>query len=462
MASDLDRGSKTKGHGSVSKDIYKLIIPATFQNILEIGIGLITTVIVGRLLADDISAKGICDRLLQFDWALFRGIGIGAMLMIARSFGAGEAKRCKHIAQQAYMICLPCSILLIAVVYAFPRQLLGLMASDEAILQKAVEYLKILILSSPFTAISSMNTAAFNGRGDTKTPMIIAIIMNCIGIASCYILVFGIGGFAGFGLIGSAISTVIAKAVSATLGLWLLYMPSGIYKDTEREAGPLRLDKQALKGILSGGLPVSGEAIAWQLSTMVLSRAILSYGSGYYAAYLLGLQAETLCEAPAFGFSVATMSLCAIAIGKKNEPLLRSYFKKLMQMTLVVAAITTAVLFFGSSGLMKLLNDDPILQSIGAAYIAIMALGQPAQATYPVFSGALRAAGYKKLPMIFTTIGIWAVRVPIALIAAFVLKTNITVIWFAIVADQIVRLVLGIIYFIKKKTLDISTRAEAY
>ena len=57
----------------IRRDIYGLILPSVLQNILEIGVGVLTTAIIGRLLADDISAKGICERIVQFDWALFRG-----------------------------------------------------------------------------------------------------------------------------------------------------------------------------------------------------------------------------------------------------------------------------------------------------------------------------------------------------------------------------------------------------
>ena len=42
----------------IRRDIYGLILPSVLQNILEIGVGVLTTAIIGRLLADRLLALG--------------------------------------------------------------------------------------------------------------------------------------------------------------------------------------------------------------------------------------------------------------------------------------------------------------------------------------------------------------------------------------------------------------------
>lgn len=444
----------------IRKDIYKLILPSVLQNILEIGITLLTTAIIGRLMADDISAKGICERIVQFDWALFRGLGTGAMLIFAHAYGAGLMEKCKKIAGQAYLICIPLALLFVAGVCLLPRTLLQMMADEEAVLSRAVPYLRILVLSSPFTAIMSVNTAIFNGRGDTKTPMYIAFAMNAANVVGCYLLVFGIGSFTGFGLIGSAYAVVISKGMAAALGVWLIYRKKGLFKDITSHANGLRPDTKVISEVFSGGLPVTAETLFWQVSTIVVSRAIFAYGSETYAAYLLGMQAETLLQAPTLGFSVAAMTLCSFAIAKKDDWLYRSYIRQLLYLSGIFALITTPLLLFGSTFFMQMLTDKAHLIPIGAGYISMMAIGQPALAVVPAINGILRAANHKKIPMVSTALGIWLVRVPIIALTAFVFRGSIYIVWLAISVDQIVRLSISGIFFLRKRIQHVISAAE--
>ena len=51
------------GKKVIKRDIYQIIIPMILENILQISANLVITAMVGRLLANDISAQGICIRI---------------------------------------------------------------------------------------------------------------------------------------------------------------------------------------------------------------------------------------------------------------------------------------------------------------------------------------------------------------------------------------------------------------
>ena len=56
------RGSPAEKDGNektVRKEIYRLIIPMILENLLQVSAGLISTAMIGRLMASDISAQGI-------------------------------------------------------------------------------------------------------------------------------------------------------------------------------------------------------------------------------------------------------------------------------------------------------------------------------------------------------------------------------------------------------------------
>ena len=65
------------GKKVIKRDIYQIIIPMILENILQISANLVITAMVGRLLANDISAQGICIRITDTLWCFYKGVAIG-------------------------------------------------------------------------------------------------------------------------------------------------------------------------------------------------------------------------------------------------------------------------------------------------------------------------------------------------------------------------------------------------
>jgi len=87
----------------IKRDIYQIIIPMILENILQISANLVITAMVGRLLANDISAQGICIRITDTLWCFYKGVAIGATVLIARAYGAGRHQDCRKIAEQTIL-----------------------------------------------------------------------------------------------------------------------------------------------------------------------------------------------------------------------------------------------------------------------------------------------------------------------------------------------------------------------
>ena len=89
-------------------------------------------------------------------------------------------------------------------------------------------------------------------------------------------------------------------------------------------------DRRCIYEIYTTGIPAALESMFWQFSAIILSKVILFYGNQAFAAYQLGIQAEEITEMPAIGFSTASTTLAARAIGRQDEELRRVYFKGLL------------------------------------------------------------------------------------------------------------------------------------
>ncbi|MCI9340501.1 MAG: hypothetical protein HFG94_07580, partial [Dorea sp.] len=166
----------------IKKEIYQIIIPMILENILQISVSLITTAMVGRLMADAISAQGICVRITDTLWVCYKGVATGATILVAKAFGAGRRGECRSIIEQTMLTELIVVGVVQAVLFSRADIFFAFFSEDPKILTLAGEYMRIVVWGFPFLVIMSLVTAAFQGYGNTKTPMYIAGVVNIVNI----------------------------------------------------------------------------------------------------------------------------------------------------------------------------------------------------------------------------------------------------------------------------------------
>lgn len=437
----------------INKEIYRLIIPMILENILQISAGLISTAMIGRLLASDVSAQGICIRVTDTLWCLYKGISVGATVLIARTYGEGDAQKCKKIAEQTLLTEIAIALFFQIVLFLFCKPVLGFFTKEQAVLLKAQEYMRIIVFGFPFIVVMSVVTATFHGHGNTKTPMFIAIIMNLINIVCGCVFIFGALSIKGMGIRGAAVSLVVAQFSGALIGLYMLYNKNGLLRNVKTEQSFFTLDRCCIREIYTTGIPAALESMFWQFSAIILSKIILSYGQLSFAAYQLGIQAETVTEMPAIGFGTAATTLAARAIGKKDHELQQIYFKQLLKSSAAISICTSLLLLFLPHYFMNMMTNNPSLKAIGALYVFIMGFVQIPQNLSRIYNGTLRAAGYKNIPMYVAGFGIWVIRIPLCLLVAYILKWDILFIWIVIALDQISRFLLSVFVYAKKNKI---------
>jgi Na+-driven multidrug efflux pump len=85
-----------------------------------------------------------------------------------------------------------------------------------------------------------------------------------------------------------------------------------------------------------------------------------------------------------------------------------------------------------------------------------MGLVQFPQNTTGVITGAMRGAGFTKVPMIVAGVGCWGVRVPLALLMTYVFKRTIIAIWVVMCIDLVFRFFVCLLYYRSKNIYESS------
>lgn len=435
---------------ALRQKIFVMIFPIIIENVLQLLAGLVSMGMLGRISTIAVSAHGISSLLTGIIWSFFKGITIGATVLIATAYGAKDTKTMQVVAQQTLMVLVSIAVLIQFIVRLFSNGLMTLFNPPDSIKALAIEYIDIVTFGFPFLAIMLCVTGFLQGKGDTKTPMLIAAIMNIVNIIVSSILIFGFFGTKPLGLVGAAIGLVSAQFVGALCGLYVLFKKGGLLHKTFSK-DTCQFKWHIIKKVFYIGLPSGFEAIFWQSASIILSRVILSFGDIAFAANQLGLQAESISEMPALGFGIAATAFTGQALGAGDKKIGKEYIKELQKGALLIISVGTCILLFFPQQAMRILTNDPDVIELGAVYLRLMGVIQIPQNLQRVYTGALKGAGYTYIPMIIAGIGLWGIRIPLTLVFTTVFKTSIISIWIIVCIDQTIRFILSYILYRKKR-----------
>jgi Na+-driven multidrug efflux pump len=98
--------------------------------------------------------------------------------------------------------------------------------------------------------------------------------------------------------------------------------------------------------------------------------------------------------------------------------------------------------FFFPYALLRTFTNDEAVVELGTMFLRIVAILKVPLARTMVLAGSLRGAGDTRFIMMATTIGMWGVRLPLAVIAGPWLTLDVFFVWSAMIADWTVRMVL--------------------
>jgi putative MATE family efflux protein len=433
----------------INKRIISMILPVAFEGVLQMSAGLVMMGFIGRIDVIAVSALGISQRITQMVWALFKGITTGASVFVAQYYGAKETDKMKHVMQQTLISTILLVLLLQAGIYMFSSQLLSIFNPSPELLKSANTYIRTVSFGLPFLAVSLVIGGVLQGMGNAKTPMIITAIMNIINIVLGYILIFGNLGFEAMGIKGAAIATALSQIAACFIGLYVLFSRDGVL-NSYLNKNFFRMDLTQIRSVYRVGLPTSMENMFWQLAAIILSRSILTYGETAFAAHQLGLQAESISYTPSAGFGIAATAFIGQALGAGDKKLAKIYLRQIMKGSIALTSISIIILVFFPKTMMALLTDNPEVINLGAIYLILMGLVQLPQNASHVLIGAMRGAGYTNIPMLVAGTGLWGIRVPLTLVAVYLLKLPIVAVWVVIAIDMTFRFLFNLVLYKKK------------
>lgn len=422
-----------QGIAQIRRSVMALALPVTVSSLLQRTEGIVAVFLVGGLGAVPIAAVGLGQLLAFIATTLVSGLSVGSNVIVAQLWGARRHRDAGEAARHFLGLSLLVSLLLAGLGMGFNQLAMQGLGAESQVLELALPYSTLIFLVIPFTVLIQVLSSILQGTGDTRTPMYAMILVNLLHVLIAYPLIYGRWGMPAMGVKGAAVAVGLAESV----GVAYLMMRCGrIFKASTA------LRKDLLRMLWDVGAPVSGERIVQQAGILIYTKLVLLYGTISYAAHQVGLSIESLSFLPGYGFAIAAATMVgqSIGAGKYTRAKLENW--EANRLAIVIMASMGVVFFFFPYVLLRAFTTDEAVIELGTVFLKIVALLQIPLALTMVLAGSLRGAGDTRFIMGATMVGMWGVRVPMAVLVTMWLELSVFFVWSAMIADWTVRMAL--------------------
>jgi len=422
---------------NLTKNIFKLSVPVAIENLLHMSVFIIDAVMVGRLGTDALAAVGLAGILSFTITMIFSSLNVGSASIVARHIGAKEREQAQTVGAQAIFLALAMGIIITPFFLLYANKMLIVMSAEPQVSVLGKGYLQIVGGFVVFRLIILACNGILRGAGDTRTPMKVTLIINCINILLNWLLIFGIGPFPTWGVAGAAWATAIAYTMGTVLLCSKLFTGRCVLHISIRQT--IHVHFESLKRIVRISGPAAIDAFLTQMGFLFFTKIVTILGTVSLAAHQIAVRIESISFMPGFALAVSTATLVGQSLGAKDVNLALLSMRRSCYFAMALMGFFALIFLIFPAQMAMMFKPEPSVLSLAVICVMIAALEQPALAIYMVYSGGLRGAGDTISPMIITIVGTLCFHVPVSYLFGITLGWGLAGVWFGSALDWICR-----------------------
>lgn len=297
----------------ISSLLLHFSLPAIVGMVVNSLYNIVDRIFVGRGVGSiAIAATTVAFPMMIILMAVAILIGVGATALISIRLGEQKKEEAERVAgnAMAMMILLPALCAVIFLIFTEP--LLILFGASREVLPYAKDFLQIIMLGSVFGSISMGMNNFIRAEGNPRMAMYTQLLGAGVNVVLNYIFIFQFG----WGIKGSALSTVIAQFVGA---VWVLSYFFGGRSLVKIRLKNLRPRGPILMSIMAIGFAPFAMQITNSIQQLILNKTLIEYG-GDIALSAVGIMMSvaTLLFMPILGLSQGAQPIIGYNYGARQ------------------------------------------------------------------------------------------------------------------------------------------------
>ncbi len=426
------------------KTVLKIAGPIALQNLIIFSVSMADTVMLGRLGEVSLSASSIGNHMFFVLMVLIFGVGSGASVMTAQYYGKKDIETIHKVMAIMYRVAIILAIIFILLAIFLSKQIISIFTSDEEVIIKGANYLKIVSISFIFYSITSCTIVVLRSIKTVKISLIIYSISLFVNIFFNWVLIFGKFGFSEMGVKGAAIATVISRITEFIVMLvFVIFFEKKIHIRLRH----LRVvDKVLLKDFKENATPIMLNEFFWSLGASVISVIVARMGREVVAANSINNVTFQFSTLFIFGLASASSVIIGNTIGEQKYDKVREYAKSICVLSFIIGILASITIYITRDIIVEYYNVSKYTKEIAKEIMlatAILAVFK--SFTSNIMMGILRGGGDNKFVFKVEMLFMWGISIPLGFVSAFILKLPIVIVFLIIKSDEILKSIVGII-----------------
>lgn len=433
--------------GNVTKQLLIFALPLFLSNALQAIYNIVDMIIVGQVVGGaGMSAVSIGGDVLHLLTFVAMGFSSAGQVLIARQVGAKNFENVKKIIGTMFTFLLIASLILTVVFYCIRIPMLKILNTPSESFDYTVDYTVTCILGLVFIYGYNIVSAILRGMGDSKRPFVfvgIAAVLNTV-LDIIFVALLDMKVF------GAALATVIGQGVSFVVSLVYLY----IRKDSfcfDFKLKSFMMDKDALKQILSLGLPMAIQAAAVSMSKIVLMAWINAFGVVYSALAGIFNKINTMSAVVSNSFTTAGSAMVGQNLGAEKDERIPLILKTVAVCGVALSTLFTLVLVLFPDAVYSAFTSDADVLTVAGILTMPIILNLYGSATRSISFSIINGSGNTNLNLAVAIIDGVISRVGIAALLGFALKMDCLGFWYGDSIAGFVPIMIGMSFYLSGK-----------
>ncbi len=303
--------------GSVKRLIISQTVPLTLAQAVQLLYNVVDRIYIGHLgnIGDiALTGLGITFPVIVIIAAFTSLFGTGGATLFSIVRGGGDDDEAERIMGSTTSLLTISSVVLFVICFLFRRPILFLFGASEQSFIYADWYLRIYLLGTMFSMLSTGLNSFINAQGFPRIGMLTTVIGAVINIILDPIFIFTLD----MGVSGAAIATVISQVVSASWVVGFLVSPRAILRIRRNKLGVSASRVKRIVSLGFSGFVMQGTNSAVQI---VCNNQLQTYGGDLYVGIMTVLNSvREMVSLPVMGMSSGAQPILGYNYGAgKNE-----------------------------------------------------------------------------------------------------------------------------------------------
>ncbi|KAI9218763.1 mate-domain-containing protein [Blastocladiella britannica] len=414
-----------------AKRLAKQAVPCVLSLMLSMANRMVVTIVVGRLGAQELAAASLAVMFINvLGLSILTGLCSGLETLAAQAIGSHNKRLAGVFLQRSLLInaavCIP-----LVVIWIFAESLLLLAGQETDLAHMAGNYVRILLISLPATAVNASLMRFLLAQGLMNASFYVNLVVFPLNVGMQYLFVLADTPLK-IGFYGAPWASNIAEYLSAIglIGYAIFVRGHEAWQPWSRDA--LKAWPQYFKLGIPGVIMLCAEW--WMFETVTLL-------AGLFGAHVLATQAIVLNTAGFLfmvylGISIVNGVAVGNSLGAGNAAHAALSAKVSVLLAVSCALVISLVMYFCRHSWGYIFTTDASVVASVATILPIAALFQFVDGGVGVLLGVLRGAGKQKLGAVLNVVSYYLVGIPLASVLAFVAKMELTGLWTGIAVAQ--------------------------